>query len=386
MTDRRICVYPGTFDPITNGHESIIRRLAELFDEVCVVIAVNPRKNPMFSAVERKQQIQACVDAWPSDKNGSRVRVEIVEKRLIVQWAHEIGARWLIRGLRNTIDFEYERQLRDINHRINPCVETIYMPCDAEDACISSGMVRDLVGIEGWQEQARHYVSEGIVGAMFRKHVEVELRARFHALWNRMGAQLDANPMFDSIFEAYSQPHREYHTWQHLYEVLTHFDRVKQLCVYPDGTEFGLWMHDFFYELRVDANNEERSEDAAGSYCLDAGFEPNLAEHVRNVVNVLSHNRAPKNIDERCAVDCDLLILGQTHSRYSEYVSQIQDEYCEVPRGVFIPKRLEILRRFVNRDQIYYTPVFKEEYEDRARENLRFEIEGLQACVDAEGL
>lgn len=133
----RICVYPGSFDPVTLGHLDIIRRCAGLYDEVIVAITVNPAKRGCFPIPERLEMLRQCLDDLPN------VRVMSFEG-LTVAFARRMGACAMVRGLRNTADFEQERALAQVNRSIAPELETVFLMSRPEHGHISSSAVREM--------------------------------------------------------------------------------------------------------------------------------------------------------------------------------------------------------------------------------------------------
>jgi pantetheine-phosphate adenylyltransferase len=139
MTDRsRRAVFPGSFDPITRGHENILRRAATLFDEVIVAIGVNQDKQGMFPLEKRIAWCEATFADLPN------VRVASFEG-LTVDFCQSVQAGWLIRGVRNGGDFEYERTIAQMTKYLDDGVETMILFTDPEFAPISSSVVRDVV-------------------------------------------------------------------------------------------------------------------------------------------------------------------------------------------------------------------------------------------------
>ena len=139
MTDRsRRAVFPGSFDPITRGHENILRRAATLFDEVIVALGVNQDKQGMFPVEERIAWCEATFADLPN------VRVASFEG-LTVDFCQSVQAGWLIRGVRNGGDFEYERTIAQMTKYLDDGVETMILFTDPEFAPISSSVVRDVV-------------------------------------------------------------------------------------------------------------------------------------------------------------------------------------------------------------------------------------------------
>jgi pantetheine-phosphate adenylyltransferase len=134
----RICLFPGTFDPITLGHVNIIRRAAGLFDKLVIGIGTNSSKQPMFPLEQRKQ--------WMADIFKDDPRIEAVDYQgLTIDFCRKIGAQYMLRGIRYVSDFEYERAIADMNSALAPEVETIFLTSAAIHATISSTLVRDVI-------------------------------------------------------------------------------------------------------------------------------------------------------------------------------------------------------------------------------------------------
>jgi len=157
---RLVAIYPGSFDPITNGHLDIMRRALGLFDHVVVALAVNVHKQPMFPLASRMRMIRNVV--------GSDPRVEVDSFRgLLVEYARTRGARFLIRGLRAVADFEYEFQFAHMNRQLAPDIDTIFLPTNEENFFVSSSLVRE-IGMMG-----------GDVSALVPEAVLPTLKKRF---------------------------------------------------------------------------------------------------------------------------------------------------------------------------------------------------------------
>lgn len=138
----RTVIYPGTFDPITNGHSDLIDRAARLFDRVIVAVAANPGKAPTFSLDERIAMARLTLAGIAT--------VEVCGfDRLLVDFARERGAAVILRGLRAVSDFEYEFQLSGMNRRLAPDIETLYLMPAEQYSYISSGLVREIAALGG---------------------------------------------------------------------------------------------------------------------------------------------------------------------------------------------------------------------------------------------
>lgn len=143
----RIALYPGTFDPITNGHIDILRQALGLADQVCVAIGVHPGKQPMFSFAERGDMIRA-VAADVFGEAASRIQV-VAFDNLVVEAAREHGAHVLIRGLRDGTDLDYEMQMSGTNAALAPDVQTVFLPASPNVRHIAATLVRQIAQMRG---------------------------------------------------------------------------------------------------------------------------------------------------------------------------------------------------------------------------------------------
>ena len=144
MARTKIAVYPGSFDPITNGHIDLVKRTLRVFDRVIVAIAINPNKDDsLFSVEERLAMIREVFGGV-----GKRVQADSFEG-LLVGYAEKVGAEVIIRGLRAVSDFEYESQMATMNRGLKPDIETLFMMTGESYFYISSRLVKEVVGFGG---------------------------------------------------------------------------------------------------------------------------------------------------------------------------------------------------------------------------------------------
>jgi pantetheine-phosphate adenylyltransferase len=144
---RRIGLYPGTFDPVTNGHLDVIARAARLLDKLVVGVAINTGKGPLFSLEERVELVQAEIDAIAS-RNGMEIEVQPFDT-LLVQFARKIGATMIVRGLRAVSDFDYEFQMAGMNYRMDPGIETVFLMASETHQFIASRLVKEVAMLGG---------------------------------------------------------------------------------------------------------------------------------------------------------------------------------------------------------------------------------------------
>ena len=139
---KTIAIYPGSFDPITNGHVDLIHRACKLFDNVIIAITQNANKNSFLSIDQRVKAVETAIEPL----NTTRV---LSFDSLLVDFAREHNAQIIIRGLRAVSDFDYEFQLSGMNKRLNPAIETLFMTPSEEFANISSSLVREILFLGG---------------------------------------------------------------------------------------------------------------------------------------------------------------------------------------------------------------------------------------------
>jgi pantetheine-phosphate adenylyltransferase len=157
-------VYPGTFDPITNGHTDLVSRAAKVFDRVVVGIAESPHKKPLFTMEERIELARGELDRLG---NVDVVGFDI----LLIDFVRDVGADVIIRGLRAVSDFEYEFQLASMNRNLAPDIETLFLTPDENFGFISSTLVKEIARLGG---DVREFVSKEVREALDRRFAESE--------------------------------------------------------------------------------------------------------------------------------------------------------------------------------------------------------------------
>jgi pantetheine-phosphate adenylyltransferase len=156
----RTAVYAGSFDPPTNGHLWMIEQGLELFDRLIVAIGTNPRKTYTFTVKERLDLLRASLPA------SDRMEIASFDNRYLVDYAKEQDAKYILRGVRTSEDYEYERVMRHINADLAADIDTIFLMPPRDIAELSSNMVKGLIGPDGWEDTVHRYVPPPVVEAL----------------------------------------------------------------------------------------------------------------------------------------------------------------------------------------------------------------------------
>ena len=176
MTQPRIGIYPGTFDPITNGHTDIIRRAIRIVDRLVVGVARNDGKGPLFATDERVEIVR---DEVAHLENGDAERIEVrAFDGLLMHFAKSVGASVIVRGLRAVSDFEYEFQMTGMNARLNPDIETVFLMASDRFQFISSRFVKEIGALGG---DVSHFVSPRVVSRLNERFANGRTKVRGRA-------------------------------------------------------------------------------------------------------------------------------------------------------------------------------------------------------------
>jgi pantetheine-phosphate adenylyltransferase len=173
MTQPRIGIYPGTFDPITNGHVDIIRRAIRIVDRLVVGVARNDGKGPLFTTDERVEIVRDEV-AHLESRDAERIEVRAFDS-LLMHFAKSAGASVIVRGLRAVSDFEYEFQMTGMNARLNPDIETVFLMASDRFQFITSRLVKEIGALGG---DISHFVSPRVATRLLDRYANGRAKPR----------------------------------------------------------------------------------------------------------------------------------------------------------------------------------------------------------------
>ncbi len=204
-------------------------------------------------------------------------------------------------------------------------------------------------------------------------------RERWSAIWNALRIE-EPRDLRARLVECYEEPHRTYHTTQHLQECFDLLDETSTLAQRPAVIELALWFHDAIYATRA-SDSEEGSGRWARDSLLEAGAAADMARRVEDFVLATKRSAIPDTPDTRLLIDIDLSILGAAPDRFAEYERQVRLEYGWVPDEAFRSARSRILSSFLTRPRLYGIDWFHDRLEARARANIERTLCALEVPV-----
>ena len=377
--------FSGTLDPITNGHMWVIQEARALADAVVIFISENPFKKPQFPADRRKTIVEQCVAA----QGWSDVSVVLVKGDYTARVAKRHGIDYLIRGIRNNADFDYENLIQQANVDVLGGAKTLFVMPPRDLGSVSSSFVRGLQGPVGWHFSVRKFLP----APAYRAWILDWLRKDWEVLFDYSKLAADAIGIADRWFEflvgdtAYGSPQRHYHTLDHLVHGLS------EIAVWAANTNAtpaevatlkqAYWFHDAVYHVpQQRISNEEQSArlwlesglDAASADTIDAAAQLIRAtDHLQ--MNTISHPL--KNV----MLGADLAIFGQPEDVYDAYARAVRLEYGDVPDEVYRANRSKVMLHFqamARAGTLYPDQYFSTLYREAALDNIEREIATLQ--------
>ncbi len=366
---KRKAVYAASLDPITYGHINIVERMAPLYDEFVILVAVDPRKSYTFTPVERVEMATASLAHLPN------ISVELCIGHYVVKYAETIGAQVIIRGIRNFKDLESEQTLAEENRHICSQIETVWVPCLPSLMHVSSSTVKNHVGADPeWEYQVARLVPKAVLVKLKEKYILGKAQKHWVTLMSILGNPKGSENVLKDLLVRYSEPRRTYHNLLH---IVTMLDELEQLHEDNPALTLAIWFHDAVYDPKA-KDNEERSAQLAKDAISTLGLPDSLGEQVSDLVLATKHNEVPTGHEKQTLVDLDLMILGKPEKVFDTYEAGIRSEYDWVSEPDFKNERSRTLQTFLDRPFIFVTESFWQRYESTARKNLKRSIEQLR--------
>lgn len=204
----------------------------------------------------------------------------------------------------------------------------------------------------------------------------LDLPERWRLLWSRLGLVPPADAG-TALIQAWREPHRRYHTVEHLEECLKACDEVETLAERPAEIELAIWYHDAVYSTASDSN-ELKSAYLAERTMTAAGCDHEAIGRVRSMILATRHHAQPQSTDEALLLDIDLAILGSAPARFDRYDADIREEYHAVPFSKYVAGRRQVLRAFLEKPRLYFTGHFHDRLDQPARINLSRALKRLR--------
>lgn len=203
-----------------------------------------------------------------------------------------------------------------------------------------------------------------------------DFQSRWLSLFGNSCSESLLQSIYNQILIHYSEPHRAYHTFEHIQACLRHYDTIRDQLENPSAVELAIWFHDVVYDPKSN-NNEEKSAEFAQKALSGLGCEPGLIQEVYDLILLTKHPSQPHALDEKFLLDIDLSILGSREEVFMEYENNVRQEYKSVPNFLYRRGRKKILKSFLDQDRVYQTDYFRELLETQARINIEQVIKRL---------
>ncbi|MFZ6653704.1 pantetheine-phosphate adenylyltransferase [Undibacterium sp. TJN19] len=377
--------FSGTLDPITNGHMWVIQEARAMASEVVIFISENPGKKPQFPAEKRKAIIEQslALQGWDD------VSVMLIKGDYTARAAKRLGIDYLIRGIRNTSDFDYENLIQQTNVDVLHGAKTIFIMPPRDLGSVSSSFVRALQGPVGWHWSVKQFLPKPAYTAWLIDWLQQD----WASLWQLENADIQARAAlwFERLTgeTAYGSAARHYHNLDHLVHGLseiTAWGRNINACADDVATlKKAFWFHDVVYDVpHGDLSNEE----ASARLWLESSLPKTAgeAEDVASLIRATDHlqENAITHKLKQVMLSVDLAILGQTAHVYNDYAVAIRAEYAIVEESMYKIRRKQILEYFLQQataGTLLPDAYFSSLYGQSAVENLGREIADLTGAV-----
>lgn len=360
-------VYAGSFDPPTLGHLDIIKRASKMFDNLYILIANNPSKTPYFSDEERMGMLEKVITVH----NIRNASVLISQNDYVVSVARNLKASFLVRGIRDTMDYGCEQNIFQVNKNLAPEIETVYLMADSRVRNVSSSTVKQMIGFINWTDSI-----DNDVDPLVLEDIKIAfLKRRIEKLEKRKYCYL-AKGTLAELIKAHHP--RSYHNLNHIIECVAWLDKLSNQvdACKKDEIECALLFHDVCDSIKESAEfADQRLRFSDHSW---KPFDSPVNPFVYSLIEATDHfAKISSNKYTDLIRSIDLAILGYPRSRYLEYVKKVRQEYkcsdSEWQKG-----RSDFIKKMLAKNPIYPNEIVRNELEETARENLNYELEIME--------
>ena len=368
--------FTGSFDPITKGHLWVLEQGLEIADKVILMIAVNPAKKYMFSEQERKDMIyESLVEYGIQDK----VDIVLVRNEYVAQSALDYDCQYLIRGIRSSVDYDYESLIEKANTEVLCGAKTLFLLPPRDLASVSSSFIKSFIGPIGWHWHVKKFVSHAVYDALIKQYLRICVE-KYTGL-NLSKEKL--NEFVDMVIQKYKD--RPYHNMDHIihcFEELEWFLNNSEEKMDVSDVALAIIAHDIIYGAKQAESDEELSAKWLKDYLNELGVErPNAVEIVLSTAHFLG--KYPVNTPEKELMSSiDLAILGQQEDIYDKYTQGVRKEYSFVNDLDYAKGRIQAMDSLM-KNKLYLTKVF-EKYEEKAKRNVQKEKNKLYSYLNEE--
>ncbi len=370
--------FAGTFDPVTEGHLWVVEEAMKLADHVIVFVADNSTKSTMFTS---KQRVEIFEQALIEKGWNNRVSVHCIKNLYVAKAAKQYGAEYLIRGIRSTVDFDYENLLQQANTEVLHGAKTVFVMPPRDLGAVSSSYVKSLIGPTGWH----WYVSKFVPRAAYKALIQKRLEYYWHEHINNSSNFSDLH----KIIGMYENSSRVYHNIDHLMHVFDELSACPELNKMYKERVADLYLAAAVHDVVQGTKNEVlESIDWCDQNMHENGFM--LSERARDLVKATSHfQTTTENVKDADSVNImvsiDLAILGQEPERYNIYAHSVKEEYVRMHPDITAEQyrigRANVLKHFIvkaKNNTLYPTKYYADLYNDAALYNLENELLTLE--------
>lgn len=378
-------VYAGSFDPLTNGHWWVIKSGLEIADKVLVFVAENPAKKTMFTANERKEMISQVALAEGLQDS---IEVHIIKNEYVAAKALKMGAKYMLRGIRNQIDFDAEALLQKTNTDVIGGAKTIFVMPPRDLDSVSSSFIKSLMGPVGWHIKVRQFLPLNVYETLLKKYI-------YDALMSYKSEENDVElfELWEKTRQAYFAKDRHYHNYEHIVHCLQELKWYEGNVQKPNNYEMqqltiAILGHDIVYAKKEDVSDEELSAQLVQNIWSNKNIDAVALIRTTDHLNKQTQSRNQLNFNDskiaKLMRSIDLAILGQEPNFYKEYTKNVRKEYEDYDDLQYFAGRAKVLRGLLDKlekDELFEHNMFKH-YNEQAKINMEAELVDLSSKLN----